>query len=103
MNFSERQHIDDHFGLGMTKNNPILTQICAKNIFTFSFHVTLTFYLILHVPLCIITVVHRYVFTKFEGSTVFLIRENMRHVTDYGWTDRQTDRRGRGATLNAVP
>ena len=33
----------DHFGLGLTKIDPLLTKICAKMIVTFLFRVTLTF------------------------------------------------------------
>jgi len=40
----------------------------------------------------LVTLVRRYVSTKLEVSTVFLLRENQRYGTD-----------GRGATLNAIP
>jgi len=48
----------------------------------------------------VVTVAQTYVFTAFEISASFVLRENRRHGTN-GQTDRQTD--GHGATLNAPP
>ena len=48
----------------------------------------------------VVTLAQTYVFTAFEISASFVLRENRRHGTN-GQTDRQTD--GHGATLNAPP
>jgi len=34
---------NDHFGLGLMQIDPLLTKICERKIYTFSFPVTLTF------------------------------------------------------------
>jgi len=68
-----------HFGLGSTSIDPLLTKMCAKRFFTFSFPVTFAFDFGF-APL--VALVQRYVFTKLEVSATFLFRENRKHWTD---------------------
>jgi len=45
----------------------------------------------------VVTLVHCDVYTKLEGSTAFLFRDNRRHGRD-GRTDGRTDRKTDGQT-----
>ena len=85
----------DHFGLGLTQIDPLLTKIIrAKTMFTFSFPVTLTLDL-KFAPL--VNCVQRYVSAKVE----FLRHSYFEKIRGTRRTDGQTDGRT-GSTLNAA-
>ena len=77
---------DDHFGFGLTENDPLLKKICVKNDFYIFVPSDLDLRSLNLKFALIVTVVQRYVLTELEVSMTFVFRENRSYGTD-GHTD----------------